>query len=240
MAHQNTGYESSRMSIQLQRLTNFLILHLRNKNWLPYPLCLPLNKLYVLEIAQHLGFTIPKTMVINRKSSIKDSDSYITKSLYDPTLSIMPNGNRFLNYTNRITPENNDCIPSSFFPSLIQEHIEKEYEIRTFFINGKLFSMGIFSQNDDRTKIDFRRYNISKPSRFTPITTPVEISDKIPMLMDKLNLNTGSLDFIKGKDSKYYFLEINPTGQFGMIDGACNYGLHKLVAEELIAMDYEK
>lgn len=42
---------------------------------------------------------------------------------------------------------------------------------------------------------------------------------------------------IKGTDNKLYFLEINPTGQFGMIDFPCNYGLHKIVAKKLINLD---
>jgi glutathione synthase/RimK-type ligase-like ATP-grasp enzyme len=55
--------------------------------------------------------------------------------------------------------------------------------------------------------------------------------------MKKLDLNCGSIDLIKGCDGKYYFLEVNPTGQFGMIDFPCNYGLHRKVAEKLIEFD---
>jgi glutathione synthase/RimK-type ligase-like ATP-grasp enzyme len=35
-------------------------------------------------------------------------------------------------------------------------------------------------------------------------------------LMKLLDLNCGSIDFIKSGD-KFYFLEINPTGQFWII-----------------------
>jgi len=55
--------------------------------------------------------------------------------------------------------------------------------------------------------------------------------------MLEVGLNCASIDLIKSTNGKYYFLEINPVGQFGMVDFPCNYGLHKIVAEELIFMD---
>jgi hypothetical protein len=45
--------------------------------------------------------------------------------------------------------------------------------------------------------------------------------------MEHLNLNCASLDLIKDVNSEYILLEINVTGQFGMVDFPCNYGLHK-------------
>lgn len=55
------------------------------------------------------------------------------------------------------------------------------------------------------------------------------------MLMTKLNLNTGSIDILKSSnDGKYYFLEVNPSAQFGMTAFPCNYPLHKIVAHSLI------
>ena len=55
--------------------------------------------------------------------------------------------------------------------------------------------------------------------------------------MNVLKLNTGSLDFIKAKDGNYYFLEINPTGQFGMMEGYVIIHYIKRVAQVLVAMD---
>jgi glutathione synthase/RimK-type ligase-like ATP-grasp enzyme len=51
--------------------------------------------------------------------------------------------------------------------------------------------------------------------------------------MDKLNLLTGSLDILKDKNGKYYFLEVNPIGQFGMVSKPCNYYIEEQIAEFL-------
>lgn len=52
--------------------------------------------------------------------------------------------------------------------------------------------------------------------------------------MNSLNLNTGSIDLIVDTQDNYYFLEINPVGQFGMVSQPCNYYLEKKVAEYLV------
>ena len=125
-------------------------------------------------------------------------------------------------------------IPDTFPPSFFQKCIEKEYEIRTFFIENDYYSMAIFSQNDEQTKIDFRNYNESKPNKFIPYILPEDIKSKLIELMKCINLNCGSIDLIVGKDGNYYFLEVNPVGQYDMVSVPCNYNLHKKIAEYLI------
>jgi glutathione synthase/RimK-type ligase-like ATP-grasp enzyme len=52
--------------------------------------------------------------------------------------------------------------------------------------------------------------------------------------MSILKLNTGSVDLIfSEEDNKYYFLEVNPMGQFGMVSKPCNYYLEKEMAQYL-------
>jgi D-alanine-D-alanine ligase-like ATP-grasp enzyme len=53
-------------------------------------------------------------------------------------------------------------------------------------------------------------------------------------MMQKADLNCGSLDLIKSKDGRYVFLEVNPSGQFGMVSYPCNYYLEEEVAKSLI------
>jgi len=50
--------------------------------------------------------------------------------------------------------------------------------------------------------------------------------------MLSLDLNCGSLDFIKSGD-KYYFLEVNAIGQFLGLSFICNYSLEKEIATYL-------
>ncbi|KAF2516652.1 ATP-grasp domain-containing protein [Flavobacterium foetidum] len=101
--------------------------------------------------------------------------------------------------------------------------------------------MAIFSQSNPQTRLDFRAYDWDNPNRFIPYQLPEHIEAKIEMLMKNLNLNTGSIDLIKSStNGDYYFLEVNPSGQFGMTAFPCNFPLHKIVAENLILLNNEK
>jgi hypothetical protein len=54
--------------------------------------------------------------------------------------------------------------------------------------------MAIFSQNDKKTKIDFRNYNAIKPNRTVPFKLPIRIEEKIVKFMKLVDMNWGSID----------------------------------------------
>jgi D-alanine-D-alanine ligase-like ATP-grasp enzyme len=90
--------------------------------------------------------------------------------------------------------------------------------------------MAIFSQNDEQTKIDFRKYNHLKPNRNVPFMLPPEIEKKLIQLSKKIGVNCGSIDMIVTSNNDFVFLEINPIGQFGMVSTPCNYVLNEKIA----------
>ncbi len=190
------------------------------------------NKLIVCEIAQSVGLKIPKSLLISEKKYLNSGNlASCTKSISGSTILNYDNFHS-AGYTTRVTDLKN--IPDFFFPSYIQDYIEKKYEIRIFFLKNKFWSMAIFSQNDPITDVDFRNYNRQKPNRTVPFLLPIDIQEKIKILMQKINLNSGSIDMIVSPNLEFYFLEVNPVGQFGMVSNPCNYNLHKIIALNLI------
>lgn len=135
------------------------------------------------------------------------------------------------NYTQKINLEKIET--NSFAVSLVQNYIEKKYELRVFYFEKLFYTMAIFSQNDSKTSVDFRNYNKEKPNRTVPYKLPYEVEQKLINLMDKLDLNCGSIDMIVEKNNEYVFLEVNPIGQFGMISSPCNYNLERIIAKYL-------
>lgn len=197
-----------------------------------------LNKLEVLTLAKESGILVPDTIVTNKKSDveefIRDKKSIITKAISEVFDIRVKKGNEievFINYTEEITKEILERLPQAFFYSLFQEKLDKDIEIRTFYLDGECYSMAIFSQLDQQTSVDFRKYS---NNRNVPYQLPAELEAKIRKLMLALELNTGSIDFVKTKDGRFVFLEINPTGQYGMTSNPCNYHLHKKIANYLI------
>jgi len=187
-----------------------------------------INKLLVLEEAQKTGLDIPSYFLADTTDDVILNKTIIKTIGGNPRMENILKDSSGMMYTT-VIQENED---ENFFITFFQEKIEKDYEIRSFYLNGKIWSMAIFSQNDDQTKVDFRKYNDKKPNRKVPYCLPKSVEQKIHLLMQSLDLNSGSVDFIKS-GSKYYFLEVNPVGQFLGMSVLCNYLLEKEIAEYL-------
>jgi len=156
------------------------------------------NKLSVLNIAKNLGFNVPNTFVVSKKSQLRyllnSSVQFVTKALSDP---IVLNSDLYwipmhtktlhLNYLNK--------IPENFFYSLIQNQVNKKVEVRIAFFNSKFYSVGMFLDTHPLQGIDIRK-EISN-FRFDCFKLPKEIKNKIKLLMKKLRLNFGLIDIAK-------------------------------------------
>lgn len=196
------------------------------------------NKFLQLQIAQKVGLLIPFSTITNNNKYINeflnDKKSYITKSATE-VIQIEYEKYKKNISTHRIKLDN--IKEPFFFPSYVQEEIIKEYEIRVFYFFSKLYAIAIFSQKNKKTQLDFRNYDFDKPNRRCKYILSKEIERKIISLMNKLNMNSGSIDLIKGIDNKYYFLEVNPVGQFGFVSKFGNYNLEKIISHKLIRID---
>lgn len=195
------------------------------------------NKLINLFLAKEIGLKTPDTIISSLRSEVQKfnklfADGIITK----PSAQGAPFGEQSkLNlYTTLLTFEEINQMPESFPVSCFQENIPKLFEIRVFYLNRKMYSMAIFSQNDSQTKVDFRDYNSEKPNRTVPFKLPKKIKLLLIQYMDMRKLNCGSIDLLVNEQKEYVFLEVNPVGQFQQVSSPCNYKLEKLIAKKLI------
>ena len=211
----------------------FCKLH-KDKKWLNRHYNSRISKISQLIEAKNVGLDFPESRIISSKNEITKFhfQKIIIKPIQDVS-HIHINGEPYTQYTTVCTKEMIDQLNDTFFPCLCQRFIDKNLEIRAFFLDGEIYSMGICSTFDEQTKIDFRRYNRKHPNRVIPYKLPNHIEEKIKLLMRNLSLNCGSLDLSLGNDGRYYFLEVNPVGQFGMVSKPCNYYLERAIANFL-------
>lgn len=195
-----------------------------------------INKLKVLKHAESIGIKTPKTYIINNKNDLSKiiniHKKIITKNISGSGMFNI-NGKINVVYTKELSFQDLFLIPNVFYPSLFQEKIEKKYEIRTFYIKERFYSIAILSQGSDQTSVDYRKYNIDNPNRTIPYILNENLQEKIKQLMIILNLDSGSIDFIVDKEDNLYFLEVNPVGQFSNVSIIGNYYLEELIAKEL-------
>lgn len=227
---------------EFMAFTDSFSLFFHDAHWLCDPRLIYLDKMYVLSKAQQCGLQIPSTLLTNNKKILENFEvgkSKITKCIRDGLSVELPDKKRYLLSTVPLTNNQIHDLPDVFFPSTVQSYIDKYIELRIFFIGNEFFTTAIFSQNSERTRIDFRLYVIdNKPCRMSPFNLPDEIKDKLSNLMREIGINTGSIDMIVSDGGGYYFLEVNPYGQYGHMGDACNYMIDKTIADYLVKNDH--
>jgi ATP-GRASP peptide maturase of grasp-with-spasm system len=200
------------------------------------------NKLINLEIAKKFKFKIPDTIISNSIDEIcrfvQKYRKVVTKPIRYPNFRYVI-GDDIIAYsqpTNIFTIENLNLLiekNKNFQPTQFQEYIEKDFEVRVYYMSGKCYSMAIFSQGNEKTRVDFRNYEGKNPNRFVPYQLPKEVEEKIFQLMQFLDYDSGSLDLIYS-NSEYTFLEINTVGIFQWVSKYCNYYIEKEISCYLI------
>lgn len=216
------------------KIINFIYYLLKGKKTINNFLNSDVNKLIVSSIATKIGIKTTQDYIISSKDELLKlsftENKYISKPISGD--SVMNYGDFCIfNYTTKV--DKSVVVTDTFYPSLVQEYVEKKYELRIFYLHGDFYSMAIFSQNDNQTEVDFRNYNSIKPNRRVPFKLPKIEEVKLHQLMNELNLNSGSIDMIVTPSNDYIFLEVNPVGQFGMVSYPCNYNLEKKIAKYL-------
>lgn len=217
------------LAYEFKTLTQFFYSEI-SKKCLGNPMNYPLNKLQQLKTAVACGLQIPSTLIRNSRKElmehIEDPSSFlITKSIQENVLIQDSDLNHFDLKVHRIQPS---ALPERFFPSLFQKQVEKEKEIRTFYLDGKFYSLAMLKACKQSEMVDYRV--ATDKLRCCSYKLPVEIENKLNLLMNALKLNTGSVDLIRDEKGEYYFLEVNPTGQIGWVSDLGHYFLEERIA----------
>ncbi len=221
---------------ELATLSGLIFDHLSHAVWLSHPTSAKVNKLVVLQKAAECGLDIPATIVTTERERLREflktHKRAITKPLGE-SLTYDWHNEQYASYTTEIDESTLIDLPEQVFPTLLQEYLSKQYDIRVFYLDGRFYGMAIFSQSRAQTSVDFRRYAYDRPVRNVPYAIPDPVSVRLRRLMELLDLETGSIDLVKTPDGRLVFLEVNAVGQFGMVSIPCNYHLEREVASAL-------
>jgi len=101
-------------------------------------------------------------------------------------------------------------------PCLFQRHVAKRHELRVTVIGDAVFSARIHSQDDPRTRLDFRDF--SAPIRYEAETLPPALEARCRDFVHGYGLQYGAIDLIVTPDGRHVFLENNPGGQFLFVE----------------------
>jgi len=185
------------------------------------------NKMLQLRIAKRNGFLIPETYVSNRHLSYF-SNEYIIKSI-DTVVLKDDKGEAFF-YTNIIDNDEISKYSINTAPIFFQEYLKNKLDIRITVIGKKIFPFGIYSKDGSIIEDDWRKHKDDVV--FKKIELPNDISNAVIKIMTEFDLNFAGIDLIK-LNNKYYFLEINPTGEWAWLMNYCEDKLDYEIANWL-------
>lgn len=196
--------------------------------WMSHPLALRRSmwKAEQLLRAHRIGFLIPASIITNQPDLVRDFKDGIKGDVIFKPMSSPHLGADKVAENDRVTRglsttlitkahmENLEAVRQ--VPCCFQEYIPKAYELRVTVVGSKVFAARIYSQEDERTKTDFRDFSADIPYEATQL--PAKVEEMCLEFVHSYGLNYGALDLIVTPDGDYVFLENNPAGQFLFVE----------------------
>jgi glutathione synthase/RimK-type ligase-like ATP-grasp enzyme len=173
-----------------------------------------------MAVAQHLGLRVPRTLITNQPSAVRDfyhacQGNVVLKSVARGMIEQEDQQiGRFI-YTSQV--EAGHLVPELLegvrvTAHLLQEYIPKKLEIRVVVIGKQVFAAEIHSQHSERARVDFRR--AYDELDYAVHTLPDEIQNKVLALVRHFDLQFSSMDLLLTPEGEYVFIDLNPNGQF--------------------------
>jgi MvdC family ATP-grasp ribosomal peptide maturase len=193
------------------------------------------NKLLQLRIAKEVGLTIPRTLVTNHPDRVREfytslGGEMVAKLL--TTLSTGMEGSNFFLYTSRVNPEDllaADALRHS--PMVFQQLIPKQREFRVICVGDRVFVGALDAAKYTDKTLDWR---ISDRAEWEVGMLPDRVVSCLQTMLGKLNLTFGAFDLIQTPDDEYIFLEVNPVGEWGMLERDLDYAIADSIASLLV------
>jgi glutathione synthase/RimK-type ligase-like ATP-grasp enzyme len=216
-------------------------------HWLSHPDAIDRAryKMEQLSRAARLGFTVPRTLVSNDPTRVREfldecPDGAVYKVLTDPFLRLGPYLDRVPDaevtpvavMTTRVDEGMRAALDSvRGVPCQFQEFVPKYSELRVTVIDGELFCAEV--RWPEAAPVDWRVGGPDVDWRVAKL--PEDVASRCLALVSSYGLAFGAIDLIRTPDGRYVFLEINPTGQFLFVqDKVPSLRMDEAVAASLI------
>ncbi|HWN11163.1 MAG TPA: MvdC family ATP-grasp ribosomal peptide maturase [Pyrinomonadaceae bacterium] len=195
------------------------------------------NKQRQLRLAARAGLRVPRTLVTNDPAAARqffaETEGQTVAKLLRPLTVSMDAAEPFV-YTNRIRQEDLDGAETlRHCPMVFQELIPKVRELRVAWVAGAAFAGALDASGTSRGHTDWRRAAPDE-CRWQKVKLPAEVSSALHTLMSDLGLVFGAVDLICTPSGEHVFLEVNPSGEWGMLERDLGLPISEAIAEELL------
>jgi MvdC family ATP-grasp ribosomal peptide maturase len=195
------------------------------------------NKQRQLRLAMRAGLRVPRTLVTNdavaARQFFAETEGQTVAKLLRPLAISMDAAEPFV-YTNRVREEDlTGAEALRHSPMVFQELIPKAYELRVACVGGEAFAGALDATGSSRGQTDWRRA-APEECRWQKAQLPAEVATSLQILLSKLGLVFGAVDLICTPAGEYVFLEVNPSGEWGMLQRDLDLPISEAIAEALL------
>ena len=195
------------------------------------------NKQRQLRLAARAGLRVPRSLVTNDPAAARqffaETDGQTVAKLLRPVAVSMDAAEPFV-YTNRVREEDlNGAEALRHSPMVFQELIPKACELRVAFVAGETFAGALDVSGTSRGHTDWRRVAPDE-CRWQKAQLPSEVVSNLRALMSELGLVFGAVDLICTPSGEYVFLEVNPGGEWGMLERDLSLPISEAIAAALL------
>nr|WP_269440684.1 ATP-grasp ribosomal peptide maturase [Micromonospora tarapacensis] len=186
--------------------------------------------------ARVCGLRVPATLVTNDPAEARAFVGEAGRAVYKPftPTGITEAGSHRVTFTTPITVADVD-ESIRLTAHLIQAWVDKAYEVRLTVADDTLLAARI-DTSSEAAAADWRAdYDAVT---YTPLPeVPDTVRDGVRALLGRLRLRFGTLDFIVSPDGAWWFLEVNPNGQWAWIEDATGLPITAAITDALMRED---
>lgn len=189
-------------------------------------------KPFQLHIAKQAGLHIPRTLITNEPSAIREAFDFMGPIVVKPCRSgyAVVNGEERSIYTSQLLAEHLDFIDEArWSPAIYQEFVPKRFDIRATVVGTQIFAAAIDSQSDPAAAVDWR-HTANPDLPHHTIELPRNVRDGLLDIMSRLGLTFGAIDLVQTPEGEFVFLEVNPNGQWLWIEDQLGLGISDAIA----------
>ncbi|NES99759.1 MAG: MvdC family ATP-grasp ribosomal peptide maturase [Sphaerospermopsis sp. SIO1G1] len=196
------------------------------------------DKLRQLRIASEVGFKIPQTLITNKAEAAREFFQQVNGKMVSKLLTALSRtmeATSFFMYTSTVKEEDlQDAESLRYCPMVFQELIPKKSELRVIYVNGQVFVGALEADIYANAKADWRKPGVDSGA-WQKYQISEEVLRRLQIFMGKFGLTYGALDFIITPDDEYVFLEVNPGGEWGMLERDLNLPIADAIANTLLS-----
>ena len=195
------------------------------------------NKQRQLRLAARAGLRVPRTLVTNDAAAARqffaETEGQTVAKLLRPLAVSMDDDQPFV-YTNRVREK--DLAGAEALrhcPMVFQELIPKACELRVAYVAGEAFAGALDATGTSRGQTDWRRATPEDCS-WQKYLLPAGVARSLQILMSELGLVFGAIDLICTPSGEHVFLEVNPSGEWGMLERDLGLPISEAIASALL------